>query len=343
MFALGLGVALATAATFPVAATAHGPVAPVALDYLARAASVPAGLDAKVVDGDQRMWLQVTAGRTVVVLDDAGAPYLRFSRAGVEVNHNSAMYYLNQTPFAQTPPVGLRPNTPPNFQRVTGGHAYEWHDGRLHALATVALSPGVSFVGTWRIPILLDGRSGLISGGLWHAAAPSIVWFWPIAVLLLCVLAARRLRRPGLDRRIARALAVGALVAVTVSALGRALHGRPDVSAVQLVELVAVLAFVAWALVRVVFRRPGFFTYFVIAAVAFWEGLELLPVLTNGFVLIALPTFVARATAVLALGTATALIMMVFRLQDLEETSSAERSGSRRERAQQDEDAWELV
>jgi hypothetical protein len=91
-----LGVALATVGAFPGSASAHGPVAPVALDYLARVASLPAGLDAKVVDGDQRMWLQVPAAQTVLVLDYAGAPYLRFSRAGIEVNQNSAMYYLNQ-------------------------------------------------------------------------------------------------------------------------------------------------------------------------------------------------------------------------------------------------------
>jgi hypothetical protein len=82
----------------PCVAGAHGPVAPVASAYLARVSSVPSGVEAKVVDGDQRMWLRVGPGETVVVLDYRGAPYLRFSRAGVEVNHNSTMYYTNQSP-----------------------------------------------------------------------------------------------------------------------------------------------------------------------------------------------------------------------------------------------------
>jgi hypothetical protein len=336
-------VALATAGAFPVSAMAHGPVAPVALDYLARVASLPAGLNAKVVDGDQRMWLQVPASETVVVLDYAGAPYLRFSVSGIEVNQNSAMYYLNQTPFAQTPPPGLGPKTPPKWHSVSGGHAHGWHDGRLHALATVALRPGVSFAGTWRVPILVDGRSSVIAGGLWYAPAPSIVWFWPIVVLLLCVLAAWRVRRPGLDRQTARLLALVALAAVTVSALGKGLHGRPALSAAQLVELVAVLALLAWALVRVLFRRPGFFTYSVIAVVALWEGLTLIPVLTNGFVVIALPAFLARVPAVLAIGTAAALILMVFRLHDLQEESPADSPESRSERDPEDVDAWALV
>jgi hypothetical protein len=343
MFALGLAGVLASGWAFPGSASAHGPVAPVALDYLARVRDLPARLDAKVVDGDQRMWLRAPASETVVVVDYRGAPYLRFSRLGVEVNQNSAMYYLNQTPFAWTPPPGLGPQTPPKWARVSSGHDYGWHDGRLHALATVALNPGASFVGTWRVPILVDGRYSAISGGLWHAPAPSIVWFWPIAVILLCVLAAWRVRRPDLDRLTARVLALGALAAVVIAGLGRQLHGRPSVSAFQLVELAAILAFVGWGFVRVLFRPPGFFSYFVIAIVALWEGLELIPTLTNGFVLIALPAFVARAATVIALGTAAGVLLLVFRLHELRHESPPESGGAEADREGQDEDAWELA
>jgi hypothetical protein len=343
MFALVLVGVLASGGAFPGSASAHGPVAPVALDYLARVRALPAGLDAKVVDGDQRMWLRAPPSQTVVILDYRGAPYLRFSRLGVEVNHNSAMFYLNQTPFALTPPPGLGPRTPPNWARVSDGHEYGWHDGRLHALATVALNPGTSFVGTWRVPILLDGRSSAISGGLWHAPPPSIVWFWPIAVILFCVLAAWRVRRPELDRLTARVLGLGALAAVATAGLARQLHGRPTVSVFQLVELAAILAFVAWGFARVAWRRPGFFTYFVIAIIALWQGLELIPTLTNGFVLIALPAFVARAATVIAVGTAAGLLLLVFRLHELQGESRAEDRGSAVALEGQDEDAWELA
>jgi hypothetical protein len=327
---------------FPAAATAHGPVNPVALDYLARIGSAPVGLDAKVVDGDQRMWLSVPAGQTVVVLDYRGAPYLRFSRLGVEVNHSSAMYYLNQTPFAMKPPANLGPGTTPKWERVTGAHEYGWHDGRLHALASVARPGGASFLGTWRVPILDDGRRLAISGGLWHADPPSVVWFWPIAVLMLCVLAAWRVRRPALDRWTARLLGFAALGALAAAAVGRGLHGRPDVSVVQLVELAIVLAFVAWALSRLVFQRPGFFTYLVIAIVALWEGVELIPTLVNGFVLIAEPAFVARAATVVALGSGVCLLLMIFRLHDLE-LAEQEAGRSVEQREGEGEDVWELA
>lgn len=343
MLALALAAALTTAAVLPAAARAHGPVAPVALDYLARVVSLPAGLEAKVVDGDQRMWLQVPPGATVVVLDYGGAPYLRFSPSGVEVNHNSTMWYLNQTPLAWNPPAGLGPRTPPRWFRASGGHAYGWHDGRLHALATVALNPGASFVGTWRIPILVDGRSSAISGGLWHAAAPSIVWFWPIVVLLLCVLAAWRVRRAAVDQWMARLLGLAALVAIAVAGLGRQLHGRPAVSVFQLVELGAILAFVAWGSFRVGFRRAGAFSYFAIAVVALWEGAGLIPTLTNGFVLIELPAFVARAAAVVGLGAAGGLILLMFRVYEAQDELPDDPRGAAAELEGQDEDAWELA
>ena len=224
------------------------------------------------MDGDQRMWLRVAPGDSVVVLDYGGAPYLRFSASGVEVNRNSAMYYLNQTPFAQTPPSNLDRSTPPRWQGVTGAHDYGWHDGRLHALATVALPPGVAYVGRWSIPLLINGRPSALLGGLWHAGDPSIVWFWPIAVVLLCVLAAWRVRRPALDLLVARVLAITALIATAAAALARDLHGRPSVSVFQLIELAVLLAFVAWGLGRVLLRRPGLLLCFVIAFVAVWEA-----------------------------------------------------------------------
>jgi hypothetical protein len=309
---------LVSLGAFPSGAGAHGPVAPIASSYLAKVSRVPAGLDATVVDGDLRMWLRVVPRETVVVLDYRGAPYLRFSASGVEVNHNSAMYYLNQTPVAETPPSHLTRSTPPSWQRVTTGTDYNWHDGRLHGLATVAVSPGVAYVGTWSIPLLVDGRLSSISGGLWHAEDLSVVWFWPIVVLLLCVLAAWRVRRPALDRLVARVVALGALIAIAVAAAGRELHGRPAVSLFQLIELLIILAFVGWGLRRVLFARsrPGYFSYFVIACVALWEGVQLIPTLVSGFVLMAVPAFVARAAAVLCLGCGAGLLLLVFRIAE---------------------------
>ncbi len=309
----------------PQAAQAHGPVAPVATSFLARIDSTPAGLQAKVVDGDLRMWLRVPASETVVVLDYLGAPYLRFTQAGVAVNENSAMWYLNQTPVALSPPANLTRTTPPDWQHASGGHVYNWHDGRLGGLALVARAPGTSFVGVWRIPLLIDGRATAIAGGLWYAPDPSIAWFWPIAVILLCVVAAWRVRRPALDARVARTLGVGALVGLTIAGCARELYGRPTVSVLQYIELVILLAFVAWGARRVLFGSPGYFTYFLIGFAAVWQGVVLVPTLVHGYVLAAVPALIARIGAVLCLGTGVGLLVLVFRLAEQPRAARAAR------------------
>ncbi len=317
--------ALAILAGFPALAQAHGPTAPVASDFQARISHEPAGLDARVVDGDLRLWLRVPPTKAVTVLDYRGAPYLRFSAAGVEENVNSEMYYLNQTPVAATPPPGLTAATKPSWQRLTGGHTYIWHDGRLHALASVALAPGASYAGAWQIPLRVNARSATISGGLWHRGPPSIVWFWPIAVLLLCLLAARRLRRPELDEGLATAVSLAALAAVAVASCGHLLHGRPAVAAFNVVELALVLGLVAAAAARVLSGRAGFLFFFVIAFAALWEGITLLSTLVDGYVLMAVPPFIARTATVLCLGGGVGLLMLTFRLAEGRDGRSSRR------------------
>jgi hypothetical protein len=309
----------------PASASAHGPIDPPASKYLARVSQLPAGLEAKVVDGDLRLWLRSDSERTVVVLDYRGAPYLRFSSTGVWVNENSSMYYLNQVP-AEIPPTSLGPQTPPRWHHVSGGHSYGWHDGRLHALATTVLAPGSSYAGTWRIPLRIDGEATAISGGLLHAPDPPIVWFWPILVAVACVLAVLRLRRSDLDERLARGLAVAALVGFAVVGVGQQLHGRPNVSVGQLILLALTLAFTAWGLLAVARRRHGWFTFFLIAAATLWEGASTITVLFDGVVLIALPAVLARVAVVVCLASGVGLLPVIFALA---ERPSRSRSGRR--------------
>jgi hypothetical protein len=308
--AVVLAVIVASLA-LPAPAFAHGPVDPAASSFLARVGSVPPGVAAKVVDGDQRMWLQVDPARTLVVLDYRQAPYLRFDRAGVQVNQNSEMFYLNQVPV-EAPPAGLGPATPPHWVPVTSGHAYEWHDGRLSDLAATALAPGARNLGQWRIAVRVDGAPSALAGGLYYAASPSIVWFWPIIVGLACVLAVLRLHRPELDLRVARGLASVALAAFTVAAIAQQLHGRPSVSIGQELTLAVALAFAGWAASRLVLRRHGWFTFFLIAAVAIWEGASLITVLADGYVLLALPPLLVRAAVVSCASAGVALLPVVF-------------------------------
>ncbi len=304
-------VVIVAALALPAPAFAHGPVDPAATSFLARVGQAPAGVTAKVVDGDQRLWLRVDPARTLVVLDYRQAPYLRFDHAGVQVNQNSEMFYLNQVP-AEISPAGVGPQTPPHWVAVSSGHAYEWHDGRLSDLAATTLTPGVRYLGQWRIAVRADGLPAALAGGLYYAPSPSIVWFWPIIVCLVCVLAALRLRRPALDLRVARTLAAVALAAFAVAGAAQQLHGRPSVSVGQELTLAVALAFVAWAASRLVRRRHGWFTFFLIAAVAIWEGASLISVLTDGFVLLAFPPLLVRVAVVTCLSAGLGLLAAVF-------------------------------
>jgi hypothetical protein len=333
---------LVVLAAVPTVARAHGPIAPVASTYLAKATQVPGGLDARTVDGDQRMWLRVPAAQTVVILDYRGGPYVRFSPAGVEVNHNSEMYYLNQTPVAETPPGNLTASTPPDWHRVSGGHQYGWHDGRLHALATVALTPGDSFVGRWTIPIRIGAATSAIAGGLYHADDPSIVWFWPIVVLIACALAAWRIRSVSLDARVARVLATVALVSIAAGSAAKQLHGRPTVGAFSVIEMAVIVALVAWGLWRVLSGRAGFFMYFAIGFFAITVGLELVGTLLHGFALTALPAFLSRSLAVVCLGTGIGLLPFAFRMAARADAASPA-SAYDDELDKEDDGAWGLA
>ncbi|HEY2260304.1 MAG TPA: hypothetical protein VGH45_11355 [Solirubrobacteraceae bacterium] len=329
----------------PAAASAHGPVDPAASSYLARIATAPPGTVAKVIDGDQRMSLRANPAETLVVLDYRGAPYLRFSPAGVQVNRSSSMYYLNQVP-AQIPPPRLQPATPPRWSTVSRAHQYSWHDGRLHALASTARAPGTTYLGHWRVPVRVNGSLAAIGGGLFYAEPPSIVWFWPIVVVVACVLAVVRLRRSQLDLAVARGLAAVALAGFVVAGAGRQLHGRPTVSAGQLIVLGLVLAFAVWALRRLVQRRHGWFTFFLVAVAAIWQGATLVTVLLDGFVLVDLPPFLARAVVVACLAAGAGLLVLVFRMAERPGPAAAVPTAGRPEPEDEldfdDEHAWEV-
>jgi hypothetical protein len=308
--------AVTALASLPAAAAADGPVAPTAVNYWARVGHAPRGLDAQVIDGYLTVWLRVAPGRQVTVLDYRGAPWVRYDRAGVAVNTNSEEYYLSQVPIPETPPGSLTAHTPPHWVQVSSGHAYKWRDGRLHAFAAVALAPGRTYVGPWRIPVLVNGRPASISGTIFHRDSPSLVWFWPIAVMLACALAAWRVRDERLDRRLSRSLAWVLLGAIALAGVALYLHGRPSVTAGQLLALAVILAGVAVAAWRLARNRSGYPLLFVIAFASLWAGLTMSPALLHGYVLLALPAFVDRVVAVLLLGGGASLVLLALRALD---------------------------
>jgi hypothetical protein len=308
---VALLAALAAAGLFAGRASAHaGLTAPAATSYLARISQVPRGLEAKVVDGDQRLWLRASPGVVAVVLGLRGEPYLRFSQRGVEVNTRSQTYFLNRARPVLVPP-GLTRDTPPAWKRIASGPSTSWHEDRLHALALAAHPPGNSFVGPWLVPVLVNGKRTAVTGGLWHAARPSLLWFWPLVLVLACVPALLRTNDARLDGIATIGLAALSVAAATAARLGRELYGRPTVSTWQLLMAGATCA-VAVALLLLVLRSDWrALAGAMIGIVAVYQGLALLGVLRNGFVLAAIPAWAERTTAVTSLAAGAALLVVV--------------------------------
>jgi hypothetical protein len=292
-------------------ASAHaGLTAPAATSYLARISSAPAGLEAKVVDGDQRLWLRISPGVVAVVLGLRGEPYLRFSSHGVEINTRSVTYYLNRArPLVV--PAGVTRTTPPRWKRIASGRSTSWHEDRLHALALAAHSSGNSFVGRWLVPVVLDGKRTAIAGGLWHAARPSLLWFWPLVLVLACVPALLHLPDARWDAAATAGLAALTLAAATAARLGRELYGRPNVSTWQLVLATASCA-VALGLGALFLCREWRAVAGVgIGIAGVYQGLALFGTLRNGFVLAAVPAWAERTSAVVSLAAGAALLVVV--------------------------------
>jgi len=326
-FVLVLAAGLLAAAVLAAPASAHvGRTTPAATSYLARIESAPRGIDAKVVDGDQRLWLRVPARMTVVVIGLRGEPYLRFSAQGIAVNTRSATYFLNRVRPVPVP-AGIGPRTPPSWRRISSAHSTSWHDSRLHALALAAHPSATRYLGRWNVPLIVAGKRTWIDGGLWQAPRPTLLWFWPLVLLLACAPALLRLREAGWDAAAAWMLAGLALSTATLGRLGRELYGRPSISTGQLVLVgatcVVVVALAAW------WARRGWrmVAGFVIGVAAIYQGLTLVGTLRNAYVLAVVPAWVERAAAVLSLASGGALLLVM--LVSGREAEEAERAADR--------------
>jgi hypothetical protein len=309
--ALALAAALLAAALLPAAASAHvGRTPPAATDDLARISSLPHGLEARIVDGDQEIWMRARPSLTVVVTGLRGEPYLRFSAAGVAVNARSATWFLNRVrPLVV--PRSVTATTPPEWRMLTSRHSWTWHDGRLHTPALSAHPSGNVYLGRWVVPLVVDGRGTAIRGGLWQAAPASLLWFWPLLVLAACIPALLKLREARLETQVGVALAGLALVAATVARLGRELYGRPTVSSWQLV-LVGATCLVAVGLAALYGRRDWRAVGGILIGVAAAaQGLELVSTLREGWVLAAVPPWLERSATGLALASGVALILVL--------------------------------
>jgi hypothetical protein len=286
----------------PVSADAHLKSGAMSTNFAARVGSLrPAisGIAARVLDGDLRLELRVAPGRVVIVLGLLREPFLRFSPAGVEANLASptagSSRVIGAADAVASPGV--------HWRLIGRGHVFAWHDNRLRPVATVATSSRQPrAVGSWKIPLIVDGRAATLSGTEWYASAPS-PWPWlaPGALLVaIAFLAGRRLSQRE-QRLIASALLPVAVAGLSASWSGGILAGRAtlpsELFAVGFAGVSAVFLSLGVAAARGE-KQSGVMA--LIGAFAATFALPLITLFEHGFVLSALPGTVARLTAAAA-------------------------------------------
>ena len=138
------------------------------------------GLRLEVLNLDDRLELQNTTGKTVVVKGYQGEPYARILGDGtVQVNHNSPAFYLNDDRFAAVKvPATAKPGATPDWQLVDRAGRFQWHDHRIHWMSKVAPKQVTdkskrTKVFDWTVPVQVGGTKGSVRGTLFWAGSTS--------------------------------------------------------------------------------------------------------------------------------------------------------------------------
>jgi hypothetical protein len=173
-----------------------------------RVTPVVEGVDVSVLNYDDRLLLQNTSGRDVVIMDYAGKPYARvLADRTVEVNTNSSAYYLNRDRSADvTVPEGL--GSTARWRQESRSGRFEWHDHRMHWMGkgdppALTDKSRRTHIFDWKVPIAVGGTRGAIVGSLtWQpldqgSAPMGLIWgSAAVVVLLSIVVTVVRRRRP---------------------------------------------------------------------------------------------------------------------------------------------------
>ena len=309
-------VALAVWLLLPAMASAHvgrGPV--VAVSDQAKITGIEplhAPFEARVVDGDQAVWVRLGSGHELIVLGVIGEPFLRIGGSGVFVNTLSPTAQIDKVGGSSVKP-SFEQHVAPHWMKVGSGSSYRWHDHRLHALALLGGAGLARRLGSWTIPLRLDGGAAAIRGGLWYRPAPD-VWLW-LLIPLMSVVGAVVVLRSGnvlLARRATRWLAAVAVVALVVARAGREFYGRPTPAVAGYMSFAVGVIVVVWALYRFLVRSTDYtgLAALVIGVVAAAEAAALLAVLYRPVVLAVFPAWFERTCVALAFGTGVATTLL---------------------------------
>ena len=171
------------------------------------------GLDADVLNFDDRIELRNIGNETIVVEGYRGEPYLRFEPDGtVLVNQRSPATYLNEDRFADVEvPDTADPKAAPEWEVVARHGRYDWHDHRIHWMSSTPPErvredeSARTKIFDWKLPVTANGSPATVSGTLtWLgkdggfpvAAAVSLAVALLASVVLVAVVRRRRRTPP---------------------------------------------------------------------------------------------------------------------------------------------------
>jgi hypothetical protein len=167
------------------------------------------GVDVEVLNRDDRLLLRNTGDETVLIEGYDGEPYARITPDGtVSVNTDSKAYYINEERDGKVGvPDGVDGKGTPQWKEVSKTGRFEWHDHRMHWMSesdpeAVTDKDVRTKVFDWKVPIVVDGRTGAIAGTLFWTPVlssgpplPLIIAFLVLVIpLAIAVFVVRRRR-----------------------------------------------------------------------------------------------------------------------------------------------------
>jgi hypothetical protein len=178
-------------------------------NFLSRVNASPPGVEVTVLSRDDRLLLQNTSGKDVVVEGYEEEPYARIAADGaVSVNTNSKAYYINEERDGQVPvPDGVDSTGAPKWKEISKTGRFEWHDHRMHWMSEgdpeqVKDKSVRTKVFDWKVPVEVDGRPASITGTLFWTPTEGSSAPWALiggltlaAIALLVALTVLRHRR----------------------------------------------------------------------------------------------------------------------------------------------------
>ncbi len=203
----------------PAAAHGEGDADAPATNLRSRVTSVDPvvdGVEWRMVDAGARIEVRNDTDTALVVLGEAGEPFLRVGPDGVHENTRSVTAFRIANPDRGAPvPQEVLEGGDPEWEEVSSARAYAWHDDRAHwAEDEPSRSEEVELVPEWRIDARWGDTPMVVLGDVTWVPPPPV---WPS--VLVVVLVAALVGALAATGRYGAAVVAGGGLAVTASLL----------------------------------------------------------------------------------------------------------------------------